>query len=52
MNCTSNKKDMTIHLIVGLIKKILYKKLVNTFLGRLKVLEGILMLKLSFKLCN
>ena len=32
----SNGKDMRIHLIVGLIKKTLYK---NTFINRLKVLE-------------
>ena len=39
----SNGKDMIIHLIVGLIKKALYKKWVNTFLSHLAVLEEILM---------
>ena len=45
----SNGKDSTIHLIVGLIKKDLEWKWVNTFLSRLEVLEDILMLKLIFQ---
>ena len=40
-NCTFNGKDMTIDLIVGLIKKILYQ-------NHLEVLEETLMLKLIF----
>ena len=40
-----NGKDMTIHLIVGLIKKISYKKSVNIFLNH-QVMKKILKLKL------
>ena len=41
INYMWNGKGMIIYLIVGLIKKTLYKKWVNTFLNRLEVLEEI-----------
>ena len=42
-----NGKDTTIHLIVGLIKKTLYK---NELILSYAVLEGILMLKIIFQI--
>ena len=47
----SNKKDMIIHLITGLIKKAIenkYIKKVNTFRNHLNLLEEPLTLKLTY----
>ena len=44
-----NERDMTIHLIVGLMKKILHKK-VNTFLNHLEVLEKNINIKVDLSI--
>ena len=46
INCMSNGKGIIIHLIVGLMKKTLYKNESILFLNRLGILEEILTLKL------